>query len=231
MQERPPAANEFLGLIKFFRNEDYLDKLIAGCVHCQTPETYRLSKLEGVSDRAESCLESWRPARGDAFELQINEHKISSEDVAGLTIHNGAASESWLHCWFSLRLPGDAEAMELLRQDLRRMKEHFGQSYAFILNKDVRTFLALLKDVSSKPVWACEVEYTADVTRWGATCKSPVYAYQREYRIGFGLCSVSETEPYVFNHPDGFGHLIHRSPEFVMTDNRNGSVWLDLAAL
>ncbi|MBX5575970.1 hypothetical protein ISE32_02535 [Pseudomonas aeruginosa] len=32
-------------------------------------------------------------------------------------------------------------------------------------------------------------------------------------------------------HPDGFGHLIHKSPEFVMTDNRVGSVWLDLGAL
>lgn len=231
MQGRQPQADDFLGLIKFFRNEDFLDKLIAGCMHCQTPETYRLSKLEGVSDRAESCVESWRQARGDEFEVAINGLKIPAQDVVALTIHNGEAHESWLHCWFSLRMPGDKQALDSLVRDLRRMKENFGQHYAFILNKDVRPFLALLQDVSTKPTWAQEVEYTSDVTCWGGSCKSAVYSYQHEYRFGFGACSTNETEPYVFHHPDGFGHLIHKSPEFVMTDSRDGSVWLDLGAL
>ncbi len=94
-QLRKPQANEFLGLIKFFRNEEFLDKLIAGRMHCQTPETYRLSNMEGVSDRAESCVESWRPARGgSAFEVTINNHVLPFEDIAALTIHNGEPFES-----------------------------------------------------------------------------------------------------------------------------------------
>lgn len=206
MQGRHPEADDFLGLIKFFRKEEFLDKLIAGCMHCQTPETYRLSELEGVSDRAESCVVSLRQARGDTFDVDINGLKLPEQDVVALNIHNGEAHESWLHCWFSLRMPGDAPAVDTLLRDIRRMKEHFGRHYAFMLNKNVRPFLALLQSASSKPVWAQEVEYTSDVTRWGRNCKSSTYSYQREYRFGFGTCSTSEIEPYVFHHSEGFGH-------------------------
>lgn len=232
MQGRPPQANDFLGLIKFFRNEEYLDKLIAGRMHCQTPETYRLSKMEGVSDRAESCMYSWRPTRGDVLkEVVINRHAIPSQDVVAITIHNGEPDESWLHCWFSLRMPGDLESLEALKADLQRMKAHFGRHYAFILNTNVRPFLSLLKDVSCKTVWASEVTYSEDVTQWGLNCKSPAYGYQREYRFGFGACAVSETEPYVFDHPDGFAYLILKSPEFVMSSNLDGAVLLNLGAI
>ena len=232
MQERTAQANDFLGLIKFFRNEEFLDKLIAGRMHCQTPETYRLSKMEGVSDRAESCVHSWRPTRGDSInEVVINGHAIPAQDVAAITIHNGEPEESWLHCWFSLRMPGDSESVESLNSDLKRMKEHFGGHYAFIINKDLRPFLSLLQDVSSKRVWAGEVAYTEDVTQWGLSCKSPAYAYQREYRFGFGACRISAVEPYIFDHPDGFAHLILKNPEFVMKNDQDGSVLLDLGAV
>lgn len=231
-QLRKPQANEFLGLIKFFRNEEFMDKLIAGRMHCQTPETYRLSKMEGVSDRAESCVESWRPARGDsAFEVTINDHVLPFEDILALTIHNGEPFESWLHCWFCLRLPEDAEALESLVNDIRRMKKHFGSHYALIVNKDVKPFLRMLQDVSGKTVWAKEVDYTEDVTHWDVSCKSQVYAYQREFRFGFGECRVGETEPYVFDHPDGFAHLIHKSPELIIKNNQDGSMYLDFGAL
>lgn len=45
----------------------------------------------------------------------------------------------------------------------------------------------------------------------------------------FGACSTNETKPYVFHHPDGFGHQIHKSPEFLITDNRKaacGLIWV-----
>jgi hypothetical protein len=57
--------NQFLGLVKFFRNEDYLDSLISGTFHCTPPEVYRLDKQEGVSDKSESCAFSYRKDRGD----------------------------------------------------------------------------------------------------------------------------------------------------------------------
>ena len=89
----------------------------------------------------------------------------------------------------------------------------------------------MLQDVSTRPIWAREVTYTDDVTLWGLDCKSTAYAYQREYRFGFGTCSVSETEPHVFDHPDGFGRLIYKNADFVMRCNEDGSVLLDLMAI
>lgn len=47
---------EFIGLIKFFREEKKLDALINGCFYCNTPEFYRNSGYEGVSDKFESCF-------------------------------------------------------------------------------------------------------------------------------------------------------------------------------
>lgn len=49
--------------------------------------------------------------------------------------------------------------------------------------------------------------------------------------MGVGACSTSETEPFVFHHPDGFGNLIYKSPELTMNDNRDGGVWFDLGTL
>ncbi len=103
--------------------------------------------------------------------------------------------------------------------------------YALIINKDVKPFLRMLQDVSGKTVWAKEVNYTEDVTYWGVSCKSQAYAYQREFRFGFGECGVSETEPYVFDHPDDFAHLIHKSPELIIKNDQDGSMHLDLGAL
>lgn len=232
MEKSGLEANAFLGLIKFFRNEDFLDKLIAGVMHCQTPESYRLSKLEGVSDPAESCVFSWRPTRGDkAAGFVINGKNFAPEDLLRLTIHNGKPMESWLHCWFCLRAPADADALEDLKQDLRRMKEHFGKHYAVLANTDVRPFIAMLQDVSGKRLWAQEVEYTEDVTRWNLSCKSTAYAYQREYRFGFGECVTGDTDPYVFTHPDGFAHLIRKNPSLIFHRSEDDAVLFDLGAL
>lgn len=232
MEKSGLEANAFLGLIKFFRNEEYLDKLIGGMMHCQTPESFRLSNLEGVSDPAESCLFSWRPARGDtATEFDFNGKKLNPDEVLRLTIHNGKPMESWLHCWFCLRVPEDTEALEGLKRDLRLMKEQFGRHYAFLANTDVRPFIAMLQDAAGKKVWAQEVEYTEDVTRWDLSCKSATYAYQREYRFGFGKCELGETEPYVFTHPDGFAALIRKSPEVTLRHQADDTVLLDLKAL
>ena len=170
----------------------------------------------------------------DAVERLEGTSRWLQERAVGHPHETGAASVEYLHlfgytayAWMwarmaavaqarriedeALRLPEDAEALESLINDIRRMKEHFGSHYALIVNKNMKPFLRMLQDVSGETVWAKEVDYTEDVTHWDVSCKSQVYAYQREFRFGFGECGVSETEPYVFDHPDGFAH--HTDPQ------------------
>jgi hypothetical protein len=46
-----------------------------------------------------------RPARGDStVEVTINDQLLPVEGIVALTLHNGEPSESWLHCWFCLKL-------------------------------------------------------------------------------------------------------------------------------
>ncbi|MBH3441813.1 hypothetical protein [Pseudomonas luteola] len=231
MKEPQLQPNHFLGLIKFFRSEEYLNQLIAGKMHCQTPETYRLHKDEGVSDKVESCLHSWRKARGDAeVYVEIDGIQIDPKDLVGFTLHRSDSIESWLHCWFSLRLPADNDAMEQLKADLRKMKEYFGRDYVFILNKDVLPFISLLKEASNENLWCGEVSYSDNSMEWNERCKSTAYSYQHEYRFGFGQCDTNEIEPYVFFYPQGFSHLMHKNLDFKLAGD-DGTIFFDLRAI
>jgi hypothetical protein len=54
-----------IGLLKFFRDFDKLKKLRDGLFYCNTPEFYRQSGQEGVSDLHESCSHAYRKNRDD----------------------------------------------------------------------------------------------------------------------------------------------------------------------
>lgn len=135
-------ANNLLGLIKFFSNEDFLDKLVGGLMHCQNPERYHQSKQEGVSDKHESCSYAWRSERGDsAISILINGKELPSDGLRALTIHNGQPSESWISCWFMLHVPPDANELTRLTTDVKRMKDEFGRGFAFIPHDRIGPFL------------------------------------------------------------------------------------------
>lgn len=226
-------SNQCIGLIKFFRNEEFLDKLISGCFHCTPPEIYRMSKQEGVSDKFESCSFSFRKERGDEqvvieFDGFGLKEKIKESDASSMTLHNGSKTDSWMHCWFCLRLPSDQDALESLKSDIQRMKDQFGSHYAFIINADIEPFIERLKKLSKKELTCGEVEYCGDRSRWGNLCKSVDYSYQREFRFLFGECSTSETDYYIFNNPETFSDVIHKNPDLKLQDKGGECVWFDL---
>lgn len=222
--------NQHLGIIKFFRKEsnEYLDQLISGLFHCQTPEVYRNSELEGVSDRVESCVMSYRSHRNDhPIEIEISGHKITG--IIDATIHNGGQTDSWLHCWMSLRLPENETSLRSLQEDIKRMKENFGENFVFVPSGNIEELCRRILKASKKPLSCKEVAYDEDHNRWGTFCKSPSYAYQREYRFAFGECSPTEVTPYCFRCPEGFGDLMYKNPDLKLESHDRKNVWLDLA--
>lgn len=222
-------ANEFLGLVKFFRNESFLDRLIDGCFHCTAPEVYRLDKQEGVSDKFESCAFSYRPERNDSpIILEINGQNIT--DLLGLTAHNKNDKDSWLHCWFTLRIPKDQEDLDCLKSDLEKMKVQFGMSYAFIPAPKLKPFVERLRSISEKPLYCGAASYSSNSSKWGNLCKATNYSYQREYRFCFGECSALEKNPYVINDPNGFKEFIYKSPGIKLQSKDFSVTWLELSA-
>lgn len=222
-------ANQFLGLIKFFGHEAYLDKLIAGYFHSTPPEVYRLEKREGVSDKFESCSYSYRPERGDeAPTLRVNGHDIN--DILGITAYFHSDRDSWMHCWFTLRIPKDEAAVQRLNVDLEKMKKEFGNQYAFIPAPSLKPLVERLKALSSEPMYCGEVKYSANRYEWGNLCKALEYSYQREYRFLFGECSTSELQPYVMKSPKGFDDLILKNPEIKLESPDNKVTYLSLGA-
>lgn len=220
-------ANQFVGLIKFFRNEDFLDKLVGGTFHCTPPEVYRLDNQEGVSDKFESCGFSYRKSRSDdEVNLHINDRLITEH--TSLTIYNKTDKDSWMHCWFSLRVPQNEKSLEQLKTDIERMKREFGEQFAFIPAPSINDFLDIIENISPLPMVCAEVEYSADKSNWGSLCKSLDYSYQREYRFLFGECNSHETEFFVFSDPNKFSYLILKNPELKIQSKDKSITWLEI---
>ncbi|MFC2974352.1 hypothetical protein ACFOJE_19340 [Azotobacter bryophylli] len=226
-------ANQFLGLLKFFHNPEFMEKLLSGFMHCQTPEVYRLAAQEGRGDKFESCVMSWRKDRGDAaggIEFTINDHLIPANDLHSITLQD-QDGDSWLSCWFTLRLPEKEADLERLKQDLTRLKQEFGKHFVFIPAPSTRTFLERLKAASPKPMWAQEITYEENSVLWSARCKSPAYSYQREFRIGFGQCEVHETEPYTFQVEGGLKDLMYSNVSLQLNHVQTGEIFFELLDL
>lgn len=223
--------NQPIGLVKFFRNEEYLDKLIDGYLHCQPPEVFRLSEQEGVSDKNESCRASYRKGRkGDIeYTIEIAGRTLNPEDVLGFTIQNGLSKDAWMHCWFTIRLPEDDVQLSSLKADIERMKQQFGGHYAFILATSIQTFADRLEELTDKRLIGREVVYTDDEAKWDNLTKSLDYSYQREYRFLLGECSTSEKESFVIEDSRGFSQWILKSPSLKFQNEEN--VFFDLAEI
>ncbi|MGS0498702.1 hypothetical protein ACU8V4_16510 [Pseudoalteromonas mariniglutinosa] len=222
-------SNTFLGLVKFFRNENFLDSLLSGCFHCTPPEIYRMDNQEGISDRFESCGFSYRKDRGDEPVI-LNIGGMNIEDSLGITIHNRKEKDAWMHCWFTLRLPDSPAALEKLKADIKKMKEQFGQYYAFIPAPNLKPFVEKLQILSDKAMIWGEVEYCGDKSKWGNLVKGLDYSYQREYRFLFGECSTSEKAYYIFEDANGFSDLIFKNTEVKLQSKDSNEVWFDLSA-
>lgn len=221
-------SNQFIGLVKFFRNEEYLNLLLDGCFHCTPPEIYRMDNQEGVSDKFESCVFSYRKEREDEpIELSIAGHTL--KETKSITLHNQAEKDAWLHCWFTLRVPDSPESLENLKEDVQRMKKEFGQHYAFIPAPNLKPLIERLEANSDKQMFCSEVKYSGDTSRWGNLVKDLSYSYQREYRFLFGECSSAETDFYIFQNPNGLADLIYKNIELKMQSKCGQQVHFDLS--
>ncbi|MCB2381278.1 hypothetical protein KV201_03685 [Shewanella sp. SR1] len=218
---------KFVGLVKFFRNEEFLDSLLSGCFHCSPPERYRMDEQLGVSDKIESCAYSYRVKRNDPpIVIMINDIEIT--DPLSLTVHNNPYKDSWMHCWFTLNIPDSEDGLAVLKSDLDRMKKEFGSDYAFIPNSNLNELIHRLKSVSIKDLQYGEVEYSNDSAKFSCRCKSLSYSYQREFRFLFGECAVSEEDFFILNYENGFRDLIYKNATVKLTDRENGHVWFEL---
>jgi len=219
--------NSFLGLVKFYRNEEFLDNLLDGGFHCTPPEIYRLDKQEGVSDKVESCAYSYRKERDDS-PIVTKLDDVDLGDLIGFTAHNGTEKDAWMHCWFTLRSPSDQAGLDQLKRDVARMKKQFGNHYAFLPPVNLKPLIFRLNSLSTKESFCGEVGYSGDKSKWGNLCKSLGYSYQREYRFLFGECSPSEKDFYVFDAPKGFGDLIYSNSDVKLQSEDGSHVWFDL---
>ncbi len=224
------TGGEIVGFVKFFRDEWKLDKLIEGCFYCNTPEFYRLSGDEGVSDKFESCIFSYRIQRRDEpIKLIIQEKHIA--DIQALTVQAGADYDSWLHCWMALAVPRNSEGLESLKQDIVKIKKEFGSHYAFLPAENLGKFTTRLKKLTQHKVEYGLIEYSPDASNWNSFCKSISYSYQREFRFAVGKCSPSEIEHIEITNPNGFSKLIYKNCGIEIKDKNNGTSWLNIDEL
>lgn len=215
------------GLIKFFRDPEKLEALREGLFYCNTPEFYRLSGDEGVSDLHESCSHAYRKERGDMpVTLSYGGHEVGG--IIALTLHSSGIGDHWLHCWFKITMPKNDQDLKQLSIDIERMRKEFGAEYAFIPGNHLPELLNRLKTATDHRILFEPVKYSSKKLDWSAVCKSEHYSYQREYRFLIGECQHDVVAPLTIQYEGGFFDLISRSPELTMTDQESGHVWFHL---
>lgn len=219
--------NNCFGLIKFFKDHQKLEMLQNGLFFCNTPEFYRLSGDEGVSDLHESCVHSYRRERGDdSISLKVDGHEVGG--ISSFTQHRAGFRDHWLHCWFKISIPEDDDHLEKLATDINRMRKEFGAEYAFIPGRNLFILLERLQSVSDQKILHGPVNYSSNKLNWSAECKSENYSYQREYRFLIGECQHTSVEPLRIQYEKGFSDLIWISPILTMTNQKSGVVWFKL---
>lgn len=187
---------KIIGIIKFFKSEDYLDQLCNGKLFCNTPEYYRLHDAEGVSDRSECCSWAYRKSRGDVGgRIEVEGHTI--EGITNITYRANGYKDSWLHCWTTLVMPQSDEELDNFIKDIKRIRSEFGLNYAYIRPSKISPFINHIKTMTTHEVKAGEVAYSEKTHDWSPACKSKKYQYQREFRILIGECQELSTEPLI----------------------------------
>ena len=214
----------FACLVKFFRDERHLDELIAGKLYCNTPEFYRTSKSEGVSDPQESCSRAHRGlSGGDMIKLVMEGEEVAS--ISNMTVHVGGLKDMWLHCWCALDIPESAREFNRLATSLGRLRGAFGVHYAVIPRGKLAGFTKAVHELAADRDFKYgRVQYSDNQQAWSVGCKATKYAYQQEYRFALGLCGHLTTEPLILRHPAGFAEFIQKSPAIEMAHRATGLV-------
>lgn len=216
-------------MLKFFRNEEHLDALIAGKIHCRTAEYYRGTEAKGVGDPYESCAMSWRQGRDPPdLELRINGRRI--QGVLAFTMHNGTMPDNWMHCWTVFRMPEHGHALDQLTEDLQRMRREFGEHYAVLTSNGINEAYRRINAAAPKGARLIEVLYSDDPMQWSPACKRKAFEYQREARFLFGKCPAKADRTLEFNVPGGLQDLITKNADLRMVHRTGGESILAMSA-
>jgi hypothetical protein len=200
----------FLGLVKFFKNDNYLDDLINGVFYCNTPEYYRLSDQEGVSDHNESCILSYRANRGDE-QLRMTFGGVEVPGITSVTMYDENKYDMYLHCWSSIIFTLDDDKVLKLIKDLNRLRKEFGNNYVFIPYDKLKTFIERLKFLTNNNLQHGFIKYSNDDNERTVFCKSVKYSYQREYRFATGKCEHTDNAPLIIKDDIGFHNYMEKN--------------------
>lgn len=213
-----------VGLVKFFRDEAYLDNFLNGYLRFNTPEIYRLSEQKGVSDPHESCQHTYRRSRGDApTKLFID--GIEIKEVTALTIGNGL-NNRWLQCWSILQIPKNTEDLAQFVFDINQIRTEFGSNFMLLQFSKITEYEMRIKKLTHHPVEFGSVSYSDDINEWGVFCKSSAYKYQREFRFTIGECNHLSQMPLEIECAEGFKDLIFKNPTvYILEENSKKEIF------
>lgn len=218
---------DFFGIIKFFKNEEFLSQLCGGTLFCNTPEYYRLHDGEGVSDRYECCTWSFRKIRGDTgAKIVVNGYSI--EELTNVTFRSTGMKDSWLHCWTTLETPKNEAELGILVKDIQRIRSEFGLNYAYIPPTKIKPFIEHIKTLTTHKVEACKVTYSDKQKDWSPVCKSTRYKYQREFRILIGECQELSTEPLIIQNKNNFNDFIMKNISIEYSSIDSEWIWFGI---
>lgn len=196
-----------IGYLKFFRDLEKLKSFENGLFYCNTPEFYRQSTDDGISDPHESCYHAYRKSRGDdAMKIQINGAEI--DGITDSTTHLGGLKDRWLHCWFAFDIPESDDEFEAIYQRIEMMRKEFGENFAFLPSANIPKFVNRLRSATDINIEHGDVKYSKSKNEWSFACKSSEYSYQKEFRFVVGECGHLNTTPLKINVSEGFSDLI-----------------------
>ncbi|GAA6186436.1 hypothetical protein [Aliiglaciecola sp. NS0011-25] len=216
-----------IGYIKFFRDLDKLKSFEDGLFYCNTPEFYRQSPADGVSDPHESCFHAYRKSRGDdSVKIQINGTEI--EGITDSTTYLGGLKDRWLHCWFAFDMPESDIEFDNLYQNIQMMRKEFGENFAFLPRENLLRFVNRLRSAIELNLEHGNVKYSSNKQEWSFACKSSAYSYQKEFRFVVGECGHLETTPLKIIVQEGFSDLIFVNDSIELKDKNSNLLFFYL---
>ncbi|QBC45075.1 hypothetical protein [Iodobacter fluviatilis] len=187
---QPQESREVAGLLKFFAKQEYLEDFLRGKLYCNTPQHYRDSYSDGVSDDFDACVAYFNPNKRSHLPpiAQIDGKLLDLSEVESLMVFTeDDMHDAHLQCWCALeKCAPTPENLNLLSRDLSRLQQESGGLYVFLPSRNIEAYRQQVESHCSEGFISNFVQYTEDWTRRGMFGKRVRYAYQREYRFAFG---------------------------------------------
>lgn len=209
-------GGDYLGLIKFFREQKHLEMFLDGDIYCNTPEYYRLADAPGISDRNESCNICVRKSRND-LPLEMEVAGKYAGEATDFILRSGRA-EGWVQCWAILNVPKNDLEFDILTESFNRLKNEFGPYYLHVKPEQSHEMLSRMTSSLDINIEAKQVAYEEyPILGDSIFKKSNRFSYQNEYRIVFSECDTNNIDARIFKVNKGFRDLLDVNPKIEIT--------------